>query len=87
VEGVYRLMQSDEDRPVNMGNPVEHTVREIPEMVIEPAGSPSEIVYGPLPRDDPRRRCPDIGRARETLGWEPRTPAIEGLQKTLAWFG
>ena len=87
VEGVYRLMQSDEDRPVNIGNPVEYTVREIAEMVIELSGSRSEIVYGPLPRDDPRRRCPDISRARETLGWEPRTPAIEGLEKTLAWFG
>jgi dTDP-glucose 4,6-dehydratase len=87
VEGVYRLMQSDEGRPVNIGNPVEYTVREIAEMVIGLSGSRSEIVYGPLPRDDPRRRCPDITRARETLGWEPRTPAIEGLEKTLAWFG
>jgi dTDP-glucose 4,6-dehydratase len=87
VEGVYRLMQSDEDRPVNIGNPVEYTVREIAEMVIELSGSRSEIVYQPLPRDDPRRRCPDISRARETLGWEPRTPAMEGLKRTLAWFG
>jgi dTDP-glucose 4,6-dehydratase len=87
VEGVYRLMQSDEGRPVNIGSPVEYTVREIAEMVIELSGSHSEIVYQPLPGDDPRRRCPDISRARETLGWEPRTPAIEGLKKTLAWFG
>jgi dTDP-glucose 4,6-dehydratase len=87
VEGVYRLMQSDEYRPVNIGNPVEYTVREIAGMVIELSGSRSEIVYQPLPRDDPRRRCPDISRARETLGWEPRTTAIEGLEKTLAWFG
>ena len=86
VEGVYRLMQSDEDRPVNIGNPVEYTVREIAEMVIELSGSHSEIVHQPLPGDDPRRRCPDISRARETLGWEPQTPAIEGLEKTLAWF-
>jgi nucleoside-diphosphate-sugar epimerase len=56
-------------------------------MVIELSGSRSEIVYQPLPRDDPRRRCPDISRARETLGWEPRTTSIEGLEKTLAWFG
>jgi dTDP-glucose 4,6-dehydratase len=87
VEGVYRLMQIGEDRPVNIGNPVEYTVREIAEMIIELSGSRSEIVYQPLPRDDPRRRCPDISRAREALGWEPRTPAIEGLEKTLAWFG
>ena len=87
VEGVYRLMHSDEGRPVNIGNPVEHTVREIAEMIIELSGSRSEIVYQPLPQDDPRRRCPDISRARETLGWEPRTQAIEGMEKTLAWFG
>jgi dTDP-glucose 4,6-dehydratase len=86
VEGVYRLMHSDEDRPVNMGNPVEYTVREIAEMVIELSGSPSEIVYQPLPGDDPLRRRPDITRAREKLGWEPQVQASEGLQKTLAWF-
>jgi nucleoside-diphosphate-sugar epimerase len=86
VEGVYRLMQSDETRPVNMGNPVEYTVREIAEMVIELSGSPSEIVYQPLPGDDPLRRRPDITRAREKLGWEPQVQASEGLQKTLAWF-
>ena len=86
VEGVLRLMHSDEHRPVNIGNPVEHTVREIAEMVIGLSGSPSEIVYRPLPSDDPQRRCPDISRARESLGWEPQTPATEGLQKTLAWF-
>ena len=86
VEGVYRLMQSDEDRPVNIGNPVEHAVREIADMVIELSGSHSEIIHQPLPGDDPQRRCPDISRAREALGWEPRTPAIEGLEKTLTWF-
>jgi dTDP-glucose 4,6-dehydratase len=86
VDGVYRLMRSDEGRPVNIGNPVEYTVREIAEMVIELSGSHSEIVHQPLPGDDPRRRCPDISRARETLGWEPQTPATEGLEKTLAWF-
>ena len=86
VEGIVRLMHSDEYRPVNIGNPVEHTVREIADMVIELSGSHSEIIHQPLPGDDPQRRCPDITRARETLGWEPRTPASEGLQKTLAWF-
>jgi dTDP-glucose 4,6-dehydratase len=86
VEGVLRLMQSHETRPVNIGNPVEYTVREIAEMVVKLSGSGSEIVYGPLPRDDPKRRCPDISRAREVLGWEPRTPAAEGLEKTLTWF-
>jgi dTDP-glucose 4,6-dehydratase len=86
VEGIQRLMRSDEDRPVNIGNPVEYTVREIAEMVIELSDSHSEIVHQPLPEDDPRRRCPDISRAREALGWEPRTQATEGLEKTLAWF-
>jgi dTDP-glucose 4,6-dehydratase len=86
VEGVFRLMQSQESRPVNIGNPVEYPVREIAEMVARLSGSESEVVYLPLPEDDPRRRCPDISRAREALGWEPRTPAPEGLEKTLAWF-
>jgi len=64
-------MQGHENRPVNIGNPVEYTVRELAEMVVELSGSRSEISYGPLPQDDPRRRCPDISRAREVLGWEP----------------
>jgi dTDP-glucose 4,6-dehydratase len=86
IEGAFRLMKSSERRPVNIGNPQEHTVREIAEMVIELSGSAGEIVYEPLPEDDPKRRCPDITRARETLGWEPRIPAREGLEKTLSWF-
>jgi nucleoside-diphosphate-sugar epimerase len=55
-------------------------------MVIELSGSKSGIVHEPLPEDDPKRRCPDIRRARESLGWEPLTPAREGLEKTLSWF-
>jgi len=86
IEGVIRLMRSDETRPVNLGNPVEYTVREIAEMVIELSGSQSEISHQPLPEDDPRQRRPDITRARESLGWEPQTQAREGLQKTLDWF-
>ena len=86
IEGVIRLMRSDETRPVNVGNPNERTVREIAEMVIGIAGSGSELVHGPLPEDDPKRRCPDISRAREVLGWEPRVSAREGLEKTLDWF-
>jgi dTDP-glucose 4,6-dehydratase len=86
VEGVRRLMQSSEVRPVNIGNPVEYSVREVAEMVIKLSGSRSAIVHEPPPADDPRRRCPDISRAREVLGWEPRTPASEGLEKTLLWF-
>jgi dTDP-glucose 4,6-dehydratase len=86
IEGVIRLMKSDETRPVNIGNPVEYSVREVAEMIIELSGSRSEISHQPLPEDDPKRRCPDITRAREVLGWEPQTQAPEGLAKTLEWF-
>jgi len=86
IEGVIRLMRSEETRPVNIGNPVECTVREVAEMILELSGSRSEISHQPLPEDDPRQRCPDITRARESLGWEPQTPAREGLEKTLTWF-
>jgi dTDP-glucose 4,6-dehydratase len=86
IEGVIRLMKSDETRPVNIGNPIEYSVSEVAEMVIELSGSRSEISHQPLPEDDPRQRRPDITRARESLGWEPQTQAREGLQKTLSWF-
>src|SRR5215208_2707462 len=94
IEGVIRLMRSTETRPVNIGSPHEMTVREIAETVIEISieiskeisGSESGLVYEPLPQDDPKRRCPDITRARGVLGWEPRVPAREGLKKTLSWF-
>jgi dTDP-glucose 4,6-dehydratase len=86
VEGLIRLKRGGETRPVNIGNPVEYAVGEIAAMVVELSGSQSEISYEPLPEDDPRRRCPDISRAREALGWEPQTPARKGLEKTLAWF-
>jgi dTDP-glucose 4,6-dehydratase len=86
IEGVLRLMKSPEDRPVNIGNPVEYSVRQVAEMILEIAGSRSGIVYEPLPEDDPKQRRPDITRARETLGWEPRVPAEEGLKLTFKWF-
>ena len=86
VEGIFRLMKSVEQRPVNIGNPVEYTIREVAELVLELSGSPSELVQKPLPEDDPKQRCPDISRAREVLGWEPRVPAQEGLELTLEWF-
>ena len=87
IEGTFRLMKSTETRPVNIGNPVEYPVREIAEMVIDISGSTSELVFEPLPEDDPKQRCADISRAREILGWEPRLPAHEGLKKTIEWFG
>lgn len=86
IEGLLRLMRSAETRPVNLGNPVEMTVLRIAEMVIELTGSQGGVSFAPLPPGDPRRRCPDIARAREVLGWEPRVPAREGLERTLAWF-
>ena len=86
IEGVFRLMKSSESRPVNLGNPVEMSVREVAEMIIEMSGRECELVHMPLPEDDPKRRCPEIRRAKETLGWEPRVPAREGLRRTLEWF-
>jgi dTDP-glucose 4,6-dehydratase len=86
IAGVLRLMKSPEDRPVNIGNPVEYSVRQVAEMILEIASSRSGIVYEPLPEDDPKQRRPDITRARETLGWEPRVPAKEGLKLTFEWF-
>src|ERR671917_1724133 len=91
VEGVISLMRSQESRPVNMGNPVEYTVREVADLILKLSASSqgesqSELVYEPLPQDDPKQRCPDISRAREALGWEPRVPAEEGLSRTIEWF-
>src|SRR5215217_426495 len=86
IEGVIRLMKSEEIRLVNIGNPIEYSVGEVAEMIIELSGSRSEISHQPLPEDDPRQRCPDITRAREVLGWEPQTQVRDGLAKTLTWF-
>ena len=86
VEGVLRLMRSAETRPVNIGNPVEHTVREVAEAVLRLTGSESPLAHEPLPADDPKQRRPDITRAREVLGWEPKVAAEEGLRTTIDWF-
>jgi len=86
IEGLLRLMRSGESRPVNIGNPVEYTVREVAEMVLNLSAGAGGLVFEPLPEDDPRRRCPDITRARTVLSWEPRVPAREGLKTTLDWF-
>ena len=80
------MMRSQERRPVNFGNPVEYTVREVAAPILKLSASASELVYEPLPQDDPKQRRPDISRAREALGWEPRVPAREGLGITLEWF-
>lgn len=86
IEGAFRLMQSGETRPVNIGNPVEYSVREVAEMILEISKSESELAEKPLPADDPKQRCPDISRAKETLGWEPKVLAREGLEETVRWF-
>jgi UDP-glucuronate decarboxylase len=72
--------------PINLGNPVEFTIRELAELVVEMTGSKSELVFRPLPQDDPMQRKPDISRARETLGWEPSVPLRQGLVKTIEYF-
>jgi dTDP-glucose 4,6-dehydratase len=86
VDGIIRLMLSAENHPVNIGNPVEMTIKEIAETIIRMTGSTSKVVYRPLPTDDPRQRRPDITRARELLGWEPKVQLEEGLVKTIEYF-
>ena len=86
VEGIRRLMDVPYHQPINIGNPVEMTILEFARLILRLTGSRSEIVYRPLPQDDPRTRQPDISRAREVLGWEPRVPVEEGLRKTIDWY-
>jgi dTDP-glucose 4,6-dehydratase len=86
VEGVIRLMESDVNDPVNIGNPHEVTIEEIARTIIRLVGSKSQIVYRPLPVDDPKQRRPDITRARTILGWEPKIGLEEGLLKTVDYF-
>ena len=86
IDGVWRLMLSSVSEPINVGNPQEMTVLELAKRIIRLAGSRSEIVFHPLPEDDPKVRQPDIGRARALLGWEPRVDVDEGLRLTLDWF-
>jgi dTDP-glucose 4,6-dehydratase len=84
IEGIYRLLESDEVMPVNIGNPGEFKVRELAEIVIEMTGSSSRMIDVPLPySDDPRQRRPDITRAKSLLGWEPKIPLREGLKPTI----
>ena len=86
IEGIYRLMMSGTNDPVNIGNPVELTMLEFAQTIIGAVGSRSRIIYKPLPQDDPRQRQPDISRARSLLRWEPRVPLAEGLVKTIEYF-
>jgi UDP-glucuronate decarboxylase len=84
----YQLRNTPDEvaGPVNIGNPVESTIRELAELVVAMTGSASKIVFRPLPEDDPMQRCPDISRARELLGWQPQVALREGLQATIDYF-
>jgi len=88
VEAIIRMMNGPDDfrGPVNIGNPGEFTIKQLAEMTIELTGSKSELVYQPLPEDDPTQRQPDITLAKKHLGWEPTVPLREGLAKTIEYF-
>jgi dTDP-glucose 4,6-dehydratase len=86
VEGIYRLFMNGDSQPTNIGNPVEFTVRQLAELVVELTGTKASIISEPLPQDDPKVRKPDITRARTMLGWEPKVPLREGLVRTIEYF-
>jgi UDP-glucuronate decarboxylase len=87
IEGFLGLMNLPEDPgPVNLGNPRESTIKELAEMVVKLIGSKSELRFDPLPVDDPTRRCPDITKARRVLGWEPKVPLEQGLERTIQYM-
>src|ERR1700761_9251954 len=86
IEGIYRLMMSDYDLPVNIGNPVEMTMLQFAEEIIKATGSKSKIVFKPLPQDDPKQRKPNITKAKTILKWEPQVKLAEGLTDTIAYF-
>ena len=86
IEGIWRLLNSDHVDPMNIGNPAEMTVVEFAQEIIRVTGSKSEIVFEPLPVDDPKVRQPDISRAREVLDWEPQVLLADGLKETVEYF-
>lgn len=86
VDGILRLLDSTETGPINIGNPIEFTMIELAELVIELTDSSSNVTFLPLPEDDPTQRCPDITKAREFLGWQPKIGLREGLERTIEWF-
>ena len=86
IDGIYRLMTSDEHEPTNIGNPHEITILEFAERIRTLLGVTTPIVFEPLPQDDPKQRCPDISKARRLLGWEPKVDLEEGLRRTLESF-
>ena len=86
VDGIHRLLFSEYHLPVNLGNPVEITIKEFADEILRLTGSKSQIVYKPLPPDDPKQRRPDISLARKLLGWEPKVGRRDGLKRTLDYF-
>ncbi|MFT7032788.1 MAG: dTDP-glucose 4,6-dehydratase [Cyclobacteriaceae bacterium] len=86
VEGIYRLLLSDHAQPVNIGNPDEITIKQFGEEIIRLTGTKSKIIYKPLPEDDPKQRKPDITKAQQILGWNPKYSRGEGLKPTLEYF-
>lgn len=86
VDGIYRLLLSNENEPVNIGNPAELTIYDFAAVINELTGNPAGIRFEPLPVDDPKQRQPDIGKARRILGWEPQVDLRTGMTQTVAWF-
>ena len=86
IEGIYRLLMSDLNEPCNIGNPVEMTIQQMAEKILQASGSQSKIIYTPLPEDDPKVRQPNINKAKEHLGWEPQVKLDEGLKITMDYF-
>ena len=86
MDGILRLALSNEQDPVNIGNPREQTIREFAEAVKKAAGGGGKLVFEPLPPGDPKQRKPDITRARTLLGWEPKVPLEQGLPRTIEYF-
>ena len=86
IEGIYKLMLSEINEPVNLGNPDEHTIMDFAKIITELTGSKSDIILKPLPEDDPKVRRPDISKAKKILGWEPKIKLKQGLKRTIDNF-
>jgi dTDP-glucose 4,6-dehydratase len=86
IEGIYRLMMSDYDLPMNIGNPTEMTMLQFAEEIVRVTKSKSKIIFKPLPQDDPKQRRPDITKAKKILGWSPKVALSDGLAQTIAYF-
>jgi nucleoside-diphosphate-sugar epimerase len=86
IDGIYKLLLSECNEPVNLGNPESISVLELADLVIKIVGSRSGKVFLPLPEDDPKLRCPDISKARKIIGWEPRVSLEEGIRNTVDYF-